>query len=360
MPKKAGRVAFVLKGDYSNDTSYTKLDLVSYNGKSYACKQPATGILPTNTTYWQLMSDPDGGIEVTTMPTASAELVGHVRIYIGQTTATYTSGQSYQCIEDPENAGVYIWEPTASKVTVDNVTIQENASGQLETVVKIWNGSSADWKVLSLAEKSKWNIVNITDDADDTSTIETQIQALTNSVNTNTGNIADNANDIQTLTNTVNTNSDNIADNNDEYDSNHNYAVGEYCISPDDGTLQKCAVATSGGSWATVKDTCFTKDSLANAVKALNSDLSEKLDKSTSLLTGFKSSGDCNLFESWSAYHCSSNVSNVPLSGSWAMIFTIWTFGPYNKMQIGITVGSTKKMYFRFYDLASWTSWIAT
>jgi hypothetical protein len=138
-------------------------------------------------------------IEVTTMPTASAELANKVRIYIGQTTSTYTSGQSYQCIEDPENAGVYIWEPTASKVTVDNVTIQENASGQLETVVKIWNGSSADWKVLSLAEKSKWNIVNITDDADDTSTIETQIQALTNSVNTNTDNITTNTNEIQAL-----------------------------------------------------------------------------------------------------------------------------------------------------------------
>jgi hypothetical protein len=57
MPKNAGRVALVLKGDYyySNDTSYTKLDLVSYNGKSYVCKQPATGILPTNTAYWQLI-----------------------------------------------------------------------------------------------------------------------------------------------------------------------------------------------------------------------------------------------------------------------------------------------------------------
>jgi hypothetical protein len=209
------------------------------------------------------------------MPTASAELANKVRIYIGQTTSTYTSGQSYQCIEDPENAGVYIWEPTASKVTVDNVTIQENASGQLETVVKIWNGSSAEWEALSSAEKSKWTVINITDDAEDTSTIEARIQTLTNTVNTNTGNIADNANDIQTLTNTVNTNSDNIANDNDEYNPNHNYVAGEYCISPDDGTLQKCVVATSGGSWATVKNTCFTKDSLANAVKTLNSGLNK-------------------------------------------------------------------------------------
>ena len=202
-------------------------------------------------------------IEVAVMPTASAELANKVRIYIGQTTSTYTSGQSYQCIEDPENAGVYIWEPTASKVTVDNVTIQENASGQLETVAKIWTGTSAEWEALSSVEKSKWTVVNITDDAGETSTIEAQIQALSN--------------DIQALTDDVNTNTDNIADNNDEYNSNHNYAVGEYCISPEDGTLQKCVVATSGGSWDTVKDTCFEKDTLTNVVKTLNSDLSAKI-----------------------------------------------------------------------------------
>ena len=66
----------------------------------------------------------------------------------------------------------------------------------------------------------------------------------------------------------------NVANNNDEYDSNHNYTVGEYCISPEDGTLQKCVVATSGGSWATVKDTCFEKDTLTNVVETLNNGLS--------------------------------------------------------------------------------------
>jgi hypothetical protein len=108
----AGRVLFLLKGDYSNDESYTKLDLVLYNGKSYACKQPATGILPTDTTYWQLISDPDVGIELKTMPEASSNLANSVRIYVGQTTSAYTSGQSYQCVEDPDNAGNYIWKPT--------------------------------------------------------------------------------------------------------------------------------------------------------------------------------------------------------------------------------------------------------
>jgi len=83
---------------------------------------------------------------------------------------------------------------------------------------------------------------------------------------------------------------DNIADDNDEYNPNHNYVVGEYCISPDDGTLQKCVVATSGGSWATVKDTCFTKDSLTNVVKTLNNDLN-KYPEYTVLYEGSKLQG---------------------------------------------------------------------
>lgn len=83
--------------------------------------------------------------------------------------------------------------------------------------------------------------------------------------------------------------------------------------------------------------------------------------KQNYLLTGGKtsSSDDCNNFESWSAYMCSSNVKNVPLTGSWAMVFTIWSYGTFNKMQIGLSVGSTKKLYHRYYDNGAWTSWVA-
>lgn len=50
----AGRVLIIPRGEYDATTSYSPLDLVSYNGSSYIAKQNTTGNLPTNTTYWQL------------------------------------------------------------------------------------------------------------------------------------------------------------------------------------------------------------------------------------------------------------------------------------------------------------------
>ena len=51
-----GRVIPIPKGEYSYNTSYTELDIVSYNGGSYICKKPTLGNEPTNTEYWQLIS----------------------------------------------------------------------------------------------------------------------------------------------------------------------------------------------------------------------------------------------------------------------------------------------------------------
>lgn len=50
-------------------------------------------------------------MQVTSMPTASASNVSQVLIYIGPTTSSYTSGQSYQCVEE---SGSYSWNPTSS------------------------------------------------------------------------------------------------------------------------------------------------------------------------------------------------------------------------------------------------------
>lgn len=44
------------RGEYSALEEYTALDLVSYNGSSYLCREGCTGIAPTNTTYWQVFA----------------------------------------------------------------------------------------------------------------------------------------------------------------------------------------------------------------------------------------------------------------------------------------------------------------
>lgn len=60
MSTSAGRVLMIPKGDYDATATYTMLDVVSYQGKSYVAKQTTTGNAPTNTTYWQLMVDGKG------------------------------------------------------------------------------------------------------------------------------------------------------------------------------------------------------------------------------------------------------------------------------------------------------------
>lgn len=60
MSTSAGRVLMIPKGEYDATATYTMLDVVSYQGKSYVAKQTTTGNAPTNTTYWQLMVDAQG------------------------------------------------------------------------------------------------------------------------------------------------------------------------------------------------------------------------------------------------------------------------------------------------------------
>jgi len=51
-----GSIKFKWKGTYSGATAYTVDDVVEYNGSSYICKLASTGNLPTNTTYFDVMS----------------------------------------------------------------------------------------------------------------------------------------------------------------------------------------------------------------------------------------------------------------------------------------------------------------
>ena len=51
-----GKIIMTPKGVYNNSTAYEFLDVITYNGSSYVCKQASTGNLPT-TDYWQLLAN---------------------------------------------------------------------------------------------------------------------------------------------------------------------------------------------------------------------------------------------------------------------------------------------------------------
>ena len=77
-----GSIKFKWKGTYAGGTAYTIDDVVSYNGSSYICIQASTGNLPTDTAYFEQMSQKgsDGtngtdGTDLTTTLTTQGDLV---------------------------------------------------------------------------------------------------------------------------------------------------------------------------------------------------------------------------------------------------------------------------------------------
>ena len=57
--KELGIVAIEPKGEYSSEAYYEKLNTVIYNDSTYMALKSSTGVLPTNTEYWQLIG---GGV----------------------------------------------------------------------------------------------------------------------------------------------------------------------------------------------------------------------------------------------------------------------------------------------------------
>ena len=54
--QKLGKVSIMAKGNYNSSENYEKLDLITFNGASYLCKKPCSGIEPipgADTEYWQ-------------------------------------------------------------------------------------------------------------------------------------------------------------------------------------------------------------------------------------------------------------------------------------------------------------------
>lgn len=63
----AGRIGFVLCGDYDENKTYEFLDVVSYGNGSYAAKKTTTGVAPGNLSTWQKLTE--GGASIATAST---------------------------------------------------------------------------------------------------------------------------------------------------------------------------------------------------------------------------------------------------------------------------------------------------
>lgn len=55
--RDAGRIGFVIRGDYTIEETYDFLDVVYYNNSSYVAKKKTTGNLPEeNGEYWKILA----------------------------------------------------------------------------------------------------------------------------------------------------------------------------------------------------------------------------------------------------------------------------------------------------------------
>ena len=55
-----GRVGFMLRGEWNSSVTYAALDVVSYNGNSYAAKIASTNVIPDEINtgqYWQILAN---------------------------------------------------------------------------------------------------------------------------------------------------------------------------------------------------------------------------------------------------------------------------------------------------------------
>lgn len=78
-----------------------------HTGYFYQCIEDAT--VTPHTYSWQnipVQDDTGDEIQVETLPTAEASIAGKILQYVGATTAEYTNGFFYQCVQ---SGGVYVW-----------------------------------------------------------------------------------------------------------------------------------------------------------------------------------------------------------------------------------------------------------
>ena len=83
-----------------------------YRGYFYACGYYTASGSPTKIYFWNPVpvQDVPRSIQTDAFPQAQSEYVGLLFQYIGSTTENYTHGYFYECVEDEEDPGNYLWK----------------------------------------------------------------------------------------------------------------------------------------------------------------------------------------------------------------------------------------------------------
>lgn len=140
-----------------------------------------------------------------------------------------------------------------------------------------------------------------------------------------------------------------VATTSDRYSSSRDYAVGEYCIYND--VLYKCITACTAASWA-VNSSCFTADTVVNALDALSFLMKEMLRPTVRLTDAH----NMNTVAPGFYYQLALKMpTNAPSNAYNAYIFCA-EFEDEKSLQIWYS-RNQQAIYYRGATSGSWDSW---
>ena len=138
------------------------------------------------------LSGGGSSIQVDTMPIASVNELGKIYEFIGS-TGTYVNGYFYECVSDGEPTPTYSWvqknvQPNAESFTFNEDDFNVDSSTDKVSLLpsrRVFNGSKADWDLLSVAEKTQYGATAFTDDEDGDFPLTSEAIQLMSGVDTN-------------------------------------------------------------------------------------------------------------------------------------------------------------------------------
>jgi len=140
MSASAGRVLLIPKGEYNSQTTYQPLDMIYYNGNSYVCKLTSTGNLPTNTTYFQKMTEAPQAADMTGATSSAAGAHGLVPAPAAGDQDKVLKGDGTWGVNGSTVSVSHIGTASSSgvrkqQITVDNVAYDIDGTAYMEQTI---------------------------------------------------------------------------------------------------------------------------------------------------------------------------------------------------------------------------------
>lgn len=89
-------------------------------------------------------------IQVSTMPTASANELGNVYQFVGTTDVNYTHGYFYECVSDGQNPATYSWSAVQVQASSGGLPSQTGQNGKFLTT----DGTDASWATVNALQNN--------------------------------------------------------------------------------------------------------------------------------------------------------------------------------------------------------------